>query len=189
MLPSAPAVLAGPTLPAAPFNFVKIRPAGHRRTAPSNNPRKTVAKNSGPLSRFMLTPSHAQPGSVMLTVVPRATKTPRWHACCEEKSSSHASAPCGVAVATSTLRSCCTPRCSRNLRQAVKQNTFASRPAGSAPTPPAERRDAACSFTVPCPALVLHSSLRERRRIAGPHAAHAPCQRLTQACAPGQPVR
>ena len=50
MLPSAPAVLAGPTSPAAPFNFAKIRHAGHRRTAPSNNPRKTVAKNSGPLS-------------------------------------------------------------------------------------------------------------------------------------------
>ena len=53
---------------------------------------------------------------------------------------------------TVVARAMKTPRCSRNLRQAVKQNTFASRPAGSAPTPPAERRDAACSFTVPCPA-------------------------------------
>ena len=54
----------------------------------------------------------------MLTVVARALKTPHCHACCEEKSSSHASAPCGVAIATSTLRSCCTPRCSRNLLEA-----------------------------------------------------------------------
>jgi len=47
-------------------------------------------------------------------LIARALKTPHCHACCEEKSSSHASAPCGVAIATSTLRSCCTPRCSRN---------------------------------------------------------------------------
>jgi hypothetical protein len=49
------------------------------------------------------------------------------------------------------LRSCSTPSCSRNLRQAVKQNTFASRPAGSPPRPRAERRVAACSFRCPLP--------------------------------------
>jgi len=55
--------------------------------------------------------------------------------------------PLWCGFATSTLRSCCTPRCSRNPDECR----------GSAPTPPAERRQTACSFTVPCPALVLHS--------------------------------
>ena len=97
-------------------------------------------------------------------------------AAAREKSSRPANAPCGVAVATSTLRSCCTPPCSRNLRQAVKQNTFASRPAGSSPRPRAERRVAACSFRCPLPprtAAPASHPLRVSRVAASVVSSHA----------------
>jgi hypothetical protein len=74
----------------------------------------------------------------MTTVIARALKTPHCHACCEEKSSSHASAPCGVAIATSTLRSCCTPR-QRPMRNAAMRRLHAPvrLPAGPHKTAPA----------------------------------------------------
>jgi len=99
MLPSAPAVLAEPTSPAAPFNFVKIRHAGHPRTAPSNNPRKTVAKNSGPLSSCLLTGCPSQPGSGMRTVIARAI-TPAGTAAAEQPRSSPPAPPPSPAAPT-----------------------------------------------------------------------------------------
>ena len=107
------------------------------------------------LSRFMLTPSHAQPGSVMLTVVPRTTKTPR---CSRNllRSQVPRQRPLWCGFATSTLRSCCPPP-----------------PSPAAPTQ-------ATPAKLSCPVL-------NPRRSRAFHAAHAPRQRLTQACAPGHP--
>ena len=69
---------------------------------------------------------------------------------------------------------------------------------GSAPGPRTERRDAACSFSCPLsgsrrtpaklPPTKLSSALLHARRSRAFSAAHALRQRLTQACAPGQPV-
>ena len=103
----------------------------------------------------MLTPSHAQPGSVMLTVVPRATKTPR---CSRNllRSQVPRQRPLRCGFATSTLRSCCSPPPS---------------PASPTKTTPAE----------------LSWSLLPARRSRAFDAAHAPHQRLVQACAPGHP--
>jgi len=51
-------------------------------------PPRTSRASLRRLSRAVLkdpAPFHAQPWSVMPTVIPRFLQTPRWHACCEDK--------------------------------------------------------------------------------------------------------
>jgi len=111
---------------------------------------------------------HAQPWSMMLTVIPRFLKTPRCHACCEKNPSSlklrrdtraAVNAPSGVAIATSIY---CTP---------------AAVPGG----PDTDHASKAVMVCAEIPALTLAPSLRHlhrakrwRRLVAGSAALRLP---------------
>jgi len=114
--------------------------------------------------------SHAQSLLAMTTVVARAMKTPDRHTCCGKKEQQVRRSPCGVAIATSTLRSCCTPRCSRNpdARSGFRANAPCGTPRvhGVLGTPWCRSRLLACQAVASCEGwstIALESSLFELR--------------------------
>jgi len=98
--------------------------------------------------------SHAQPLTVMPTLIPRATKTPARHTCCWERRAASAPVPHAVSL---------------------------SRPRFTCPLPPSP-----AAPHEPCRTSSARL-MQDPRRSRAFSAAHAPRQRLTQACAPGQP--
>ena len=74
----------------------------HNADGPSPLPK--AMNRASKLTRFMLTPSRAQPGSAMTTVVARALKTPDRHTGCGETGQPVRRSPMRCGFATSTLR-------------------------------------------------------------------------------------